>query len=199
MRFFILCALALIFPALVLARIGVGIGVGKIQIDEVLKAGGIYNLPVLPVLNTGDEPADYEMSVQYHEGQEARDDMGERPAKEWFNFEPQTFPLAPGEAKVVALTLTLPAKVAPGNYFAYLEAHPLKNTDSGITSVGIAAASKLYFTIAPSNIFQGLYYRFTSIYALYHPWDTIILAFIVLVLLLHFLNKRFRINISKKI
>ena len=35
----------------------------------------IYNLPLLPVSNTGDEPGEYGVSIEYHEGQEKNPEM----------------------------------------------------------------------------------------------------------------------------
>lgn len=193
--FTVFCLLVLVFtlPTVVFGRIGVGVGTGKIQIDEPLKAGGIYDLPALPVLNTGDEPGEYGVSVEYHEGVPQM-----RPSREWFYFDPQSFSLNAGEAKIVKVILTLPAKVQPGEYFAYLEGHPVKKSESGQTSIGVAAAAKLYFTVAPANIFQGIYYRFTSLYSRYQPWDTIALAVIFVTVLAWFIGKRFKIQIARK-
>ena len=187
-----------VLPVVALARVGVGVGVGKIQINEPLKAGGIYNLTALPVLNTGDEPGEYAVSIEYHEGQETNPEMGLRPAAEWFSFEPSLFSLEPGAAQTVAIKLSLPVKTVPGDYFAYLEGHPIKKAGAGVTLIGIAAAAKLYFTVAPANIFQGLYYRFISLYSQYHPWDTIILAMIVAAVVFRLISKRFRFQIAKR-
>jgi hypothetical protein len=198
-KFLILSALVLVLPVVVFARIGVGVGAGKIHINEPLKAGGIYDLPAISVLNTGDEPADYLFSVQYHEGQEQRTDMGLKPAEAWFNFTPATFPLEPGKVQAVKVTLTIPAKIKPGNYFAYLEARPVKKaTAGGVTSIGIAAATQLWFTVAPSNFFQGIYYRFISLYSRYHPGDTIILAAIFAAALAWFVSQKFKFQIARK-
>ena len=198
-KFFIFLTLVLILPAAVFAKIGVGVGLGKIHLDEPLKAGGIYDLPSLPVLNTGDEPSDYAVGIDYFQDQETKPDMGLRPAAEWFHFEPQLFHLEPGKVQMVKITLTLPTKdIKPVNYFAYLEAHPVKKSEAGITAVNIAAATKLWFTVAPSNFFQGIYYRFISLYSRYHPWDTIILAAIFIIALLWFVSKKFKFQIARK-
>ena len=185
--------IVLLLPIAVFGRIGVGVGTGKIQIDEPLKAGGIYDLPVLPVLNTGDEPGQYEVSIEYHEGVPEI-----RPAREWFHFEPQSFHLEPGKVQIVKITLTIPTKTQPGDYFCYLEGHPIKKSVAGQTSIGVAAAAKLYFTVAPANIFQGIYYRFISLYSRYHPYDTIVLAIIFAAVLILIFRKRFKIQIARK-
>lgn len=191
--FILLFYLVILLPTVVFGRIGIGVGTGKIQIGEPLKAGGIYDLPVLPVLNTGDEPGEYGVSVEYHEGVPQL-----RPAREWFHFEPKSFHLEPGKVQIVKITLALPAKTQPGDYFAYLEGHPVKKSVAGQTSIGVAAAAKLYFTVTPANIFQGIYYRFISLYSRYHPYDTIVLAIIFAAALILIFRKRFKIQIAKR-
>jgi hypothetical protein len=195
----IIISAILLLPVLALARIGVGVGTGKIVVDQPLKPGLIYTLPSLSVLNTGDEPGEYGASIQYHEGQETRSDMGFKPAAEWFTFEPSQFHLEPGQSQQVQIKLSLPVKgVKPGTYFAYLEGHPVKKDVAGQTSIGVAAAAKLYFIVAPANIFQGIYYRFISLYSRYHPWDTVILAIIFATILIFLFRKRFKIQIARK-
>lgn len=189
--------LALLFFSTASARVGVGIGLGKIKVNEEMKAGAIYELPSLPVLNTGDEVSNYKITVQYHEGQEQRSDMGQKPGEDWFIFSPDTFSLEPNGSMMVDISLSVPLKAIPGNYFAYLEAHPVQISEAGKTSIGIAAASKLYFTISPSNIFQGVYYRFISLYSKYHPWDTVVASVIFLALIIRFVGKKFKFKIEK--
>jgi hypothetical protein len=198
---FIILGLGLLLPILVLARIGVGVGTGKIVVDQPLKAGLIYTLPSLTVLNTGDEPGEYGVSIEYHEGQETNPKMGLKPPKEWLGFEPSEFYLEPGQAQQVQIRLTLPIKGAkPGTYFAYLEGHPVKKDISGQTSIGVAAAAKLYFTVAPANIFQGIYYRLLSILRNNAPWSYVVLALAAGSVLVVLFRKYFTFNIgiSKK-
>jgi len=184
---------ALVLPMAVFGRIGVGVGNGKIQVDKPLKAGGIYDLPILPVLNTGDEPGEYGVSIEYQENVPQM-----RPDRAWFHFEPQSFYLEPGQVQIVKITLTLPTKTQPGDYFAYLEGHPVKKSVAGQTSIGVAAAAKLYFTVAPANIFQGIYYRFISLYTRYYPYDMITLAVLLAVVLILIFRKHFKFQIARK-
>jgi len=174
------------------ASIGVGVGTGKIVVNDVLKPGQIYILPSLTVLNTGDETSSYKVSITYHEQQPEL-----MPAQDLFQFSPETFELAPGEAKVVDIRLNLPLKIEPGKYFAYLEASPAATTSTASgTSVGVAAAAKLYFEIAPANIFVAIYYKLASLWTLYSPWTlwgTLLVGFIIIILLL---KKFLNINIS---
>lgn len=158
------------FP--VLAGVGVGINLGKIEIDESLKPGGIYNFPNIGVINTGDEPGEYELAVTYHQDQPQL-----RPAQEWFSFSPSSFNLEPGQSQSVAVKLSLPIKVRPGDYFAYLEAHPIVKAGPG-TTIGVAAATKTYFTIIPANIWQAILWRVSTLFAVYAPWTYVVLAIV---------------------
>jgi len=108
------------FPLFTMASVGVGVNLGKINIDEPLKPGGLYTFPIIGVINTGDEEGDYAFEVTYHQDQPEL-----RPEGEWFSFNPATFHLKAGESQNVEIKLSLPVKMKPGNYFAYLEAHPV--------------------------------------------------------------------------
>lgn len=76
--------LLLAIPSGASAAIGVGVGSGKIQVDEELKPGSVYELPPISVTNTGDEISEYEMAITYHEQQAELE-----PKEEWFVFTPQ--------------------------------------------------------------------------------------------------------------
>jgi len=188
----LIASLFITLPAL--AKIGVGVGLGKIQIDEPLLPGGIYKLPTIPVLNTGDEPSNYEMDVTYqHEQPELR------PKKEWFIFTPQTFALDGGGSQPVEVRLNLSVKTTPGDYFAYLEAHPITTGEGGVT-IGIAAATKIWFTVKPANTFQAIIHKITSFAKNTAPTSYIVLGVIVFIILILIFRKffSFNLNIKKK-
>jgi len=165
---FIALLTLLFLPNPVFANIGVGVGTGKIQIEDKLKPGIIYNLPPLTVVNTGDEPSDYEAAISYHEKQPQL-----RPPEDWFIFSPKKFHLDPGKVQVVSIKLNLPVRIEPGDYFAYLEGHPVRKASTGQTSIGIAAAAKLYFTVIPGNFIEGIYYKILSFWHIYSPWPQV--------------------------
>ena len=185
----------LFVPVSVLAKIGVGVGTGKIQLNEPIKAGGIYALPPLGVFNTGDQGADYEVGVAYH-----ADYPQLQPPMEWFSFHPPSYYLEPGQSKSYGVKLTIPLKATPGEYFAFLEAYPVIKKESGITGVGVAAAAKLYFTVAPSNWWQGFLFRAVTLFKRYQPWTYIVPAVIVLATLIIIFRRffSFKISIGKK-
>lgn len=184
--------LALVAPTLVFAGLGVGVGTGKMVVDEPLQPGTIYDLPALAVINTGDIPAAYSVGVS---GRESQPEL--LPKEEWFSFSPTEFDLEPGASQMVQVTLQLPLKVQPGDYFAFVKGFPVPKGEGG-ASIGLAAAAKLYFTVSPANIFVGLYYRALTLWQRYLPWSNIIAAVILGFFLLRFLRSRFSFSVTKK-
>jgi hypothetical protein len=181
----------LLLSATAFAGVGVGIGTGKIHIDAPLKPGTSFDLPGIPVLNTGSEPAEYGMSIQYH-----MDQPENRPSREWFSFDPATFRLDPKSSRVVRTRIALPVKVPPGDYFAYVQAQPQAADVPGTATVGVAAAAKLYFTVEPANALQGVYWRLASIMQAWAPWTTIVPIVLAAAVALKILGRFFSFNVG---
>lgn len=175
------------------ATIGVGVGTGKITLDEVLKPGIIYELPSITVVNTGNEAMNYSVGIQYHENQPEQ-----KPPSEWFTFIPNEFYLEPKQTQIVGIRLNLPLKAEPAEYFAYLEAFPLKKSETETTTIGVAAATKLYFTVVPANIFQAVYYKLISLWNIYYPWSLRMVILIGLIVLGIIGKKYLNIDIGLK-
>ena len=76
------------------------------------------------------------------------------PGQDWFSFSPQRFTLAPGASADVAGRLVVPSDAEPGEYFALLKAQTVSPSQAG-TSVGVAAATKVTFSIEPSSWFDA--------------------------------------------
>ena len=190
---FVLFGLVLALPALLDAqRVGVGVTTGRITVDEILKAGGVYYLPAVGAVNTGDISAHYTISITFDADQKQL-----RPNANWFVFSPSQFYLESGKSQAIKPTLTLPVRTEPGDYFAYIEVAPVREEGPG-TRIGVAAATRLYFTVAPANIFQAIYYRFVSLYSKYHPWSIIVLVIVFAAVLIVIFRKKFKIQIAKK-
>ncbi len=202
-------------PAFGQNRVGVGVGTGKMEVDEELLPGKRYSLPPLVVFNTGDVSSFYEVVVEYSERE-----SGLRPDKNWFTFTPQTFFLEPGGQQTVSIRLTMPLRgTQPEDYFALIVAQPVDEVsddqevdgstedDDGANestprtgaTVGVAAGSRLYFTVAPANFLQALYYRLLDFYNENKPCCLILIIIIVLLILRGIFKKYFKIERKEKV
>lgn len=178
----------------IFGSVGVGVGTGKITLDEQLKPGLSYDLPPITVYNTGDVASNYYVSIEFSTREEKLE-----PSKEWFIFTPQEFYLEPDGSQIVEVKLKVPMRGAkPGDYFAFLTAQPQKNVDQGSGSVGVAAATKLYFTIAPANFLQAIFYVISDFVIRYKPWTIIIPLILLLIIIWQLLKKRFKIQVIAK-
>ncbi len=175
-----------------LAKVGVGMGAGEIKVTQDIKPGGIYTLPSLRVFNTGDETATYGMNIAYHQ-----DNPELRPGKSWFTFEPATFTLDAGQSQEVLISMTVPVQATPGDYFSFLESGPVQTQEAG-TSVGVAVATKLYFSIVPANLWQALVYRTSAFMHTYAPWTWVGLGTLLIIASVTFFRQFFSLNISFK-
>lgn len=189
---FLLSSLFILSP--VYGSVGVGVGTGKIVLDELLKPGLGYELPPITVYNTGDEGSDYYLSIEFStkEGKlESKQD--------WYIFTPREFYLNPRESQIVQVELKLPIRdVKPGEYFAYLTAQPVSDISEGSASVGVAAATKLYFSVISANIFQAIYFVVLDFIAKYRPWSIIVPLFVFLLVVWKILSKKFKIQVTKQ-
>ena len=182
------------FPQIVRGVVSVGVGTGKIVVDEPVKPGGMYNLPPITIFNNGDESTEYGIETTFNQTQPEL-----KPDKQWLTYTPDAFTLAPKATRSVNVQLTVPVNAQPGKYFAYLEAHPIIKANAG-TTVGIAAATKLSFTIIASNPLQAMLYRISAIFTHYAPWSGIILSIFIFIIMVSVFRKffHFRIGIEKK-
>ena len=184
--------LSLVFQNASAGTIGVGVGTGKIDVKEKLKAGGIYTLPTITVYNTGTQEATYTMELTLNERQSEL-----KPNPSWFSFTPSTFKLKPKQTMVVTPTLTLPIDAKEGKYFGYLEAHPDKRAKQGTTAVGVAAAAKLNFEVVYSNVFTATIFKFRSLYIKYAPWTQLATFAVILTIVYRLTRKHLNIQISR--
>ena len=181
----ILCAGA----SYALAQAGVGISPGKITVDEPLFPGSYYKLPSVQVVNTGTTASQYEVVLASMAEQEKL-----QPTAGFISFSPESFHLEPGASQTVSLTMNIPARAQPGDYLAYIEAHPA-SLGAGGTSVGIAVATKLYFTIKPANIVVGIAYSIACFFTSTAPVSYIVLGIRVLGVIIFFLRKVIKLEV----
>ena len=187
---FVLLAFTLASGA-VFAQTGVGVGLGKIHISEPLAPGGIYRLPDLPVVNTGEVAGTYTVRAVQAEGSALRS-LGEG----GFGFSPQTFNLEPGQSRLVKVSLTLPLTVPGGDYLFYLEASPVQNPEKGV-AIGPAAATKVYFTVKSGTVLGAIRNRIVT-FILTRPEIYLILSALFLLEALLIFRRNFVVSLRLK-
>lgn len=170
------------------AERGVGVNLGRIKIEDRLSPGGAYVLPVLGVINTGDEAGEYEVVVTHLEGQRQFP-----AAPDWFTLQPQRFFLDPGKVQNVSIRLTIPTGADPGDYFGYIEAHILGSQEGA--TIGAAAATELSFTVKPSSWLAAQRARVKRYVDDSEPWSYLIPAAFLAVLLVLLVRRSFRIRL----
>lgn len=172
------------------AQSGVGIMPGIIRVNESLLPGGRYDLPSLQVVNTGNVSSDYGVELA-----SMAEQVELQPSADFIILSPTSFHLEPGASQVVSLSLDIPLKAKPGDYLAYIEAHPVATSGGGGMQIGVAAATKLYFTVKPANAFVAITNSIANFFTRNAPGSYIVLGVIVLGLLVFFLRRRIRIDI----
>ena len=197
MRTIVLLASALVLGTLVqlygtaLADLGVGISHSEIVIDDDLSRGGRYRVPSVTVTNTGTEQSRYEVVISFIQDREEL-----TPNPDWFRFDPQAFDLDPGQAQLVTIALNVDDGAEPGDYFALIEAHPIR-ADSGIT-VGVAAATKLSFHIEPSSTLELWRLRIARFFDDNSPFSIVLPPTLAGLILLYFISRRFSLRIERR-
>jgi hypothetical protein len=185
----------LVFGNALFANVGVGIMPGIIRVDQPLKPGGQYRLTSMQVVNTGSESGSYQVGVTTLGKQ---DEL--TPPADFIMFDPsEPFGLEGGANKVISISLSIPVNAKPGNYLAYVEAHPVANASGG-TSIGVSAATKLYFTVASSSTLAGIMNSISNFIDRQAPWSYIIPAVIILGFLVFHMSRKlkFELKLTRK-
>ena len=134
--------LLLAFPAAAAASIGVGIQVGPVRLAGIAHAGQTYDLPPVFVVNTGTEPETVRLEVQRLSKGTGRD-----VPKSWFKPGQTDVHLDPKQSATIPVQLVVPADATPGPYFSDVVAHGSASIEAGQATLGVAAATKLKFTV----------------------------------------------------
>lgn len=175
------------------AKVGVGVASGSISLSEPLYPGNEVLIPPVTVINTGDETAQYSVSITYHQDQPAYP-----PPAAWFHITPDNFSLEPGESKAVEVKIQIPIKVEIGEYFAYIEARPENTVQTEQTKLGIAAATKLDFTVENATRIQAIMYWLRAFW-LRHAIPIVIVSALIVTLSSAAIIKMFlKIDVSIK-
>ena len=185
--FFLVLLLAAAQPAW--ARLGVGVNVGNIEVNEPLLSGGIYDIATMSVINTGNETSDYGLGVSYRDKQKEM-----KPPEKWFRFSPARFELKPGRQKPVEISLTIPVNAKAGDYFALVEGHPIAG-EKGL-NIGIAAAAKINFTVESSSLFWSIINRRPPWFANNSPYSYVIAGVVLLAIVILIIRRYVKLSFS---
>ena len=176
------------------ARIGVGVGLGRMQLGEVLSPGGVYKLPKLPVINTGLVSGTFQVRADLVAGPVI---VNKESVSGWVRFSPVQFDLDEGQSRLVKTELTLPFDTPPGEYLVYLEASIVRNSGMAV-SFSPAAATKLYFSVRPSSVLGAYRARFLT-FVETNPVIYLILAVLLIIEASLILRRhwRFKVEVRK--
>jgi hypothetical protein len=182
-----LVALAIVSPKPSTADRGVGVTIGRIDVNDKVKPGGQYDLPAIGILNTGSQEEDYKLGLAF-----LTDRTERRPAPTWIQFSPSIVRIEPGKSRMVDVRLIVPDGAEPGDYFALLEASVGdQTTDSTLAG----AATKLTFTVAPSSWLDAQWTRINRWLDDNQPWTTIAPVAALGVLALRWSSRRVRFRL----
>lgn len=146
--------LLLAFPAAAAASIGVGIQVGPVRLAGIAHAGQTYDLPPVYVVNTGTEPETVSLEVKRLSKGTGRD-----VPKSWFKPGQSDVHLDAKQSATIPVQLVVPADAKPGRYFSDVVAHGSASIEAGQATLGVAAATKLQFTVGkavPAGFWSSL-------------------------------------------
>lgn len=186
-------ALATVFglclPAGALTQ-GVSVDLGRVAIDDELRAGQRYTLPTIGVTNRGTERTSFQVVAGPMEG------VRSGPSS-WFRLEPASFELAPGETQPVSVSLVLPPDASPANYQQLISARIAPTGEEGI-GLGAAAASVVSFRVVPSSVWEGMWNSAMSFFRAGHPWSTLAVGVIVLSFIAGWVRRNFELAVRRR-
>ncbi len=131
-------------PAAAQASIGVGIQAGPVKLSAAAHPGGSYALPPVYVVNTGTQQESLSITVQ-----RVSAGAGQAVPASWIRAPGTAVQLAHNQAARIPLQLVIPATARPGAYSSDVIVRGSAAVPDGSAHLGVAAATKLEFTIAP--------------------------------------------------
>jgi hypothetical protein len=139
--------IALAFPALSYASVGVGIQAGPVQLTGPAHPGGSYALPPVYVVNTGSQSESVTIRIE-----RISPGVGRTVPPAWISASGQPVSLSQNQSARIPLRLTLPANARPGSYFSDVVVHGAAAISVGSANLAVAAATKLEFRVVPGIV-----------------------------------------------
>lgn len=132
-----------------LASVGTGVQSGPVVLAKAAKPGRTYKLPGVYVTNTGTLRTRYRFSIQRLPPKDPRKRTA--PAR-WVAFRHRSMVLDPGQGKVMPMTLKVPKGARAAKYASDVVVTSVpRGSAFGGTSVGVASATALEFTVAAAK------------------------------------------------
>jgi hypothetical protein len=131
------------------ASVGVGVQVSPVRLGSMAQRGGSYALSV-DVVNTGTEAEAVSMRVERLSRGSAR-----AVPPSWIQFAGAAVQIAPGKAARVSLELVVPGQARPGEYLSDIVASGSAAGQAGTGNLGVAAATKLEFSVSSAPAQAG--------------------------------------------
>lgn len=124
------------------ASVGVGVQVSPVRLGSMAHRGESYALSV-DVVNTGTEAEAVSMRVE-----RLSRGSGRAVPPSWIQFSGSAVQIAPGKAARVSLELVVPGRARPGGYLSDIVASGSAAGQAGPGNLGVAAATKLEFSVS---------------------------------------------------
>jgi hypothetical protein len=140
----------LAWPAATYASVGVGVQAGPVRLAGAAHPGGQYALPPVYVVNTGTQPESVAIAIE-----RISPGSGRTVPPSWVAASSAPVRLAHAQSARIPLSLTVPARAAPGRYFSDVVAKGTAPLSAGGANLGVAAATDLEFTVAPGAVAAG--------------------------------------------
>jgi hypothetical protein len=139
--------IALAFPAISYASVGVGIQAGPVQLTGPAHPGGSYALPPVYVVNTGSQSESATIRIE-----RISPGVGRTVPPAWITVPGQPVSLSQNQSASIPLQLTVPANARPGSYFSDVVVHGSAAISVGSANFAVAAATKLEFRVVPGVV-----------------------------------------------
>lgn len=136
----------LAIPAAAQASIGVGIQAGPVRLSGTAHPGGSYQLPPVYVVNTGTQDESVAIRIE-----RLSPGSGRPVPAAWIRAGGQAIRLSHNQSARIPLELAVPATAAPGQYLSDVVVRGSAALSDGSANLGVAAATKLEFRIAPGT------------------------------------------------
>ena len=141
---FIALLLLLSFPLAAEASVGVGIQAGPVRLGSVAHAGQSYSLPSVYVVNTGTETETVILRVE-----RLSHGPGRAVPPSWIQVAGHGVQLQAHQSARIPLQLVLPGGAQRGRYSSDIVADVTGTISVGQANLGVAAATKLVFSVVP--------------------------------------------------